>query len=130
LYQQTGNKATFGLKMSDWSAGVTLSTIDNGNTKKTNSWIISGAYALGQTTLKASYGASSESSSGAADDLTAAAIEADYAFDKDFPICTYCAVINNSKKAKGTFAAANNFPAFVNAGDRPTALSFGICYNF
>jgi predicted porin len=109
---------------------VALSTIDNGNTKKTNNWIISGAYILGQTTLKASYGASSESASGAADDLTATAIEADYAFDKDFTLYTYYAVINNSKKAKGSFAAADNFPAVVNAGDTPTALGFGIRYNF
>jgi predicted porin len=129
-YSLTGNKATFGAKMSNWSAGVALSTIDNGNTKKTNNWIISGAYILGQTTLKASYGASSESASGAADDLTATAIEADYAFDKDFTFYTYYAVINNSKKAKGSFASADNFPAVVNAGDTPTALGFGIRYNF
>jgi predicted porin len=129
-YSLTGNKATVGMKMSNWSAGVAMSTIDNGNAKKTNNWIISGAYIMGQTTLKASYGASSESASGASDDLTATAIEADYAFDKDFTLYTYYAVINNSKKAKGSFAAADNFPAVVNAGDTPTALGFGIRYNF
>jgi predicted porin len=129
-YSLTGNKATFGMKMSNWSAGVAMSTIDNGNTKKTNNWIISGAYVMGQTTLKASYGASSESASGASDDLTATAIEADYAMDKDFTLYTYYAVINNSKNAKGSFAAADNFPAVVKAGDTPTALGFGIRYNF
>lgn len=129
-YSLTGNKATFGMKMSNWSAGVALSSIDNGNTKKTNNWIISGAYVMGQTTLKASYGASSESASGASDDLTATAIEADYAMDKDFTVYTYYAVINNSKNAKGSFAAADNFPAVAKAGDTPTALGFGIRYNF
>ncbi len=129
-YTLTGNKATVGMKMSNWSAGVAMSTIDNGNAKKTNNWIISGAYIMGQTTLKASYGASSESASGASDDLTATAIEADYAMDKDFTLYTYYAVINNSKNAKGSFAAADNFPAVVKAGDTPTALGFGIRYNF
>jgi predicted porin len=126
----TGNKATVGMKMSNWSAGVAMSTIDNGNAKKTNNWIISGAYVMGQTTLKASYGASSESASGVSDDLTATAIEADYAMDKDFTLYTYYAVINNSKNAKGSFAAADNFPGVVKAGDTPTALGFGIRYNF
>jgi predicted porin len=129
-YTLTGNKATVGMKMSNWSAGVAMSTIDNGNTKKTNNWIISGAYIMGQTTLKASYGASSESASGASDDLTATAIEADYAMDKDFTLYTYYAVINNSKNARGTFAAADNFFPVVKAGDTPTALGFGIRYNF
>ena len=129
-YTLTGNKATVGMKMSNWSAGVAMSTIDNGNAKKTNNWIISGTYSMGKTTLKASYGASSESASGASDDLTATAIEADYAMDKDFTLYTYYAVINNSKNAKGSFAAADNFPAVVKAGDTPTALGFGIRYNF
>ena len=36
----------------------------------------------------------------------------------------------NGMKAKGSFAAADNFPAVVKAGDNPTALGFGIRYNF
>jgi predicted porin len=129
-YTLTGNKATLGMKMSNWTTGVAFSTIDNGNTKKTNNWIVSGTYAMGQTTLKASYGSSSESSGGAADDLTATAIEADYALDKDFTIYTYYAVINNAKNAKGSFAAADNFPAVSKAGESPSALGLGIRYNF
>lgn len=129
-YAMTANKVTFGAKMSNWSAGIALSTLDNNNGKKTNNWLVSAAYLIDKTTLKASYGASSESSSGANDDLTAAAIEADYAMDKDFTLYTYYTVINNSKNAKGSFAAADNFPAVVKAGDTPTALGFGIRYNF
>jgi predicted porin len=129
-YSMTGNKITFGAKMDQWTAGVAMSTLDNNNGKKTNNWLVSATYALGQTTLKASYGASSESSSGAADDLTATAIEADYALDKDVTLYTYYAQINNSKNAKGSFAAADNFPAVAKAGDNPTALGFGIRYNF
>ena len=129
-YTLTGNKATVGMKMSNWSAGVAMSTIDNGNAKKTNNWIISGTYSMGKTTLKASYGASSESSSGAADDLTATALEADYAMDKDFTVYTYWAQITNSKNAKGTFAAADNFPSVAKAGDTPSVLGLGMRYNF
>ena len=129
-YSMTGNKITFGAKMDAWTAGVAMSTLDNNNGKKTNNWLVSATYAMGQTTLKASYGASSESSSGAADDLTATAIEADYALDKDVTLYSYYAQINNSKNAKGSFAAADNFPAVAKAGDNPTALGFGIRYNF
>jgi len=126
----TGNKVTFGAKMDAWTAGVAVSTIDNNNGKKTNNWIVTGTYVMGQTTLKASYGASSESSSGAADDLTAYAIEADYSIDKDFTVYTYYTQINNGSKAKGSFAAADNFPAASGAGASPHALGFGIRYNF
>ena len=129
-FTMTGNKITLGAKMDQWTAGVAMSTLDNSNGKKTNNWMVSASYLLGKTTLKASYGSSSESSSGAADDLTATAIEADYALDKDVTVYTYYAQINNSKNAKGSFAAADNCPAVVKAGDTPTALGFGIRYNF
>jgi predicted porin len=134
-FSMTGNKVTFGAKMDAWTAGVALSTLDNNNGKKTNNWLLTGTYALGQTTLKASYGASSESSSGAADDLTAYSVEADYAMDKDFTVYTYYTQINNGSKAKGTFQASDNFPGnskttLVAAGSSPHALGLGIRYNF
>lgn len=129
-YALTANKVVAGAKMDNWSVGIAMSTIDNGNNKKTTNLTLSGTYALGKTLLKASYGTSSESASGAADDLNAFALEADYAMDKDFTVYTYFAQINNGSKAKGTFAAADNFPAVVNAGDTPKALGLGIRYNF
>jgi predicted porin len=129
-YTLTGNKMVLGMKASNWTTGLAFSTIDNGNTKKTTNWVVAGTYTMGQTTLKASYGSSSESASNAADDLTATALEADYALDKDFTIYTYYSVINNAKNAKGTFAAADNFPAVSKAGESPTALGLGIRYNF
>ncbi|NVO05894.1 MAG: porin, partial [Rhodoferax sp.] len=98
--------------------------------KKTSTYIVTGTYALGQTTLKASFGSSSESASSAQDDLNAYAIEADYAMDKDFTVYTYYTQINNGSKAKGSFAAADNFPAASAAGVSPHALGFGIRYNF
>ncbi len=136
-YAMTANKIVFGAKMDAWTAGVAMSTLDNNNGKKTNNWILTGTYAMGQTTLKASYGASSESSSGAADDLTAASLEADYAMDKDFTIYTYYSQVNNGNKAKSAFYAADNFPGQTStaaslpaAGSSPHALGFGIRYNF
>lgn len=130
----TASKVTLGLKLDALTAGVAISTIDNNasgtNNRKTSNWIISAAYAMGPTTLKASFGASGESFGGAADDLTAAAVEVDYAFDKGFTLYTYYAAIKNGKNAKGSFAAADNFPAVAKAGDSPTALGFGIRYNF
>jgi predicted porin len=128
------SKVTLGMKMGVWSVGAAFSTIDNTapgkNARKTNNWLLSTAYTMDKTTLKASYGASGESFGGAADDLTAAAIEADYALDKSFTLYTYYTQITNSKNAKGSFAAADNFPAVVKAGDNPNALGFGIRFNF
>ena len=71
-----------------------------------------------------------EAFGGAADDVKAAAIEVDYALDKGFTLYSYYTQITNGMKAKGSFAAADNFPAVVKAGDNPTALGFGIRYNF
>jgi predicted porin len=131
-YALVGNKFTVGAKMDAWTIGFAASTIDNSKDKKTNNWLVTGTYALGQTTLKASYGASSESASGAADDLTAYTVEADYALDKDTTLYTYYSQINNNTKAKGTFYAADNFPSSSTpmAGVSPHALGVGIRYNF
>lgn len=85
---------------------------------------------MGATVLKASYGASGESSSGAADGLNMTALEMDYAVDKAFTLYTYYAKINNSAKAKASFAAADDFPVVGKLGDSPSALGFGIRYNF
>jgi len=131
-YALTASKLTAGTKMGDYTLGVAYSTIDNSKDKKTNNWIVTGTYTMGQTTLKASYGASGESASSADDNLTAMAVEADYAMDKDFTIYGYFAQINNGAKAKGTFAASDNFSTISTppAGTTPHALGVGIRYNF
>jgi predicted porin len=131
-YALTANKLTAGTKMGDFTFGAAYSTIDNGKDKKTTNWIVTGTYAMGQTTLKASYGASGESAANAGDALTAAAVEADYAMDKDFTIYGYYAQITNEAKAKGTFAASDNFSTISTppAGSSPHALGVGIRYNF
>lgn len=129
-FAMTANKVTAGVKIANWALGVAFSTLDNNNGKKTGNWLVSTSYSMGKTTLKASYGASGESSSGASDDLTATALEVDYAMDKSLTLYSYYAQITNSKNAKGSFAAADNFPAVVKAGDSPSALGVGLRFNF
>jgi len=124
------NKATVGVKMGDLTTGLAFSTLDNNSGKKTSNWMASVAYKLGATVLKASYGASGESSSGADDGLNMTALELDYAVDKAVTLYTYYAKINNSAKAKASFAAADDFPVVGKLGDSPSALGFGIRYNF
>ncbi len=124
-------KMTLGAKVDAWTAGMAYSVLSNSAGKKTTNWIATGTYALDSAiTLKASFGKSGESSSNANDGISGMALEADYALDKQFTVYSYFARLNNSAKAKASFAGADNFPAVVNAGDDPRALGVGIRYNF
>ena len=126
----TSTKLTAGVKMGDISLGGAYSTIDNNSGKKTDNWLLTGSYAMGPVVLKANYGQSSDSASNADDGLSMAAIEADYALDKMVTLYGYYASIDNKSKAKGTFAAADNFPATAKVGDKPNALGIGVRFNF
>jgi predicted porin len=128
-YALRATKATLGAQLGDWKAGLAFSTIDNNAGKKTNNWMVSGAYTLGSVVLKANYGSSSESSGGAADDLTLAGVEVDYALDKSITLYGQYSQITNNKNAKAYYTQADNFPAAA-AGKNPTALNFGIQYKF
>jgi len=125
-----GLKAIFGVKVDTLFAGVEFSRLDNSRGKKTKNVLATANYGVGDYTFKASFGHSSSSSDGADDAVNAAGLEADYAFDKQFTLYTYYTRIINAKNAKGSFAAADNFPAVVNAGDDPRALGVGIRYTF
>ena len=83
-------------------------------------------------TYKFNYGMSGESASNAADDLTMMALEAAYALDKQTILYGSYAQITNNTKARGTFVGADNFPsiAATAAGSDPTAITFGLRYNF
>ncbi|OYU32341.1 MAG: hypothetical protein CFE39_03690 [Comamonadaceae bacterium PBBC2] len=126
----TANKLTAGVKMGVFSVGAAFSTIDNNSGKKTDNWLLTGSYAMGPVVLKANYGQSSDSASNADDGLSMAAIEADYALDKMVTLYGYYASIDNKSKAKGSFAAADNFPATAKAGDKPNAFGIGVRFNF
>ncbi len=128
-YVVQASKVTLGAQMGAWKAGVAFSSIDNGAGKKTNNWMISSAYAMGPVVVKGNYGASSESFSGAADDLTMAGVEVDYSLDKSLTVYAAYAAITNSKNAKGYFTQSDNFPAAA-AGKNANALNFGMQYKF
>jgi predicted porin len=130
-FAMKGTKFVFGAKMDAWTAGMAFSKLNNNNGRATSNVIATGTYALNSDiTLKASLGKSGESAANAADGVRATALEADYALDKQVTLYSYFTKLSNAKNAKGSFAAADNFPAVVNAGDSPRALGLGIRYNF
>lgn len=124
------NKLTIGVKMDGLTAGLATSKLDNSRGRKTTNLLFTGTYALGATTLKASYGRSGESADNAEDGVKAMALEVDQALDKSFTVYGYYARIYNAKNAKATFTAADNFPAVSGAGQDPRAVGVGIRYNF
>ncbi|MDH4483174.1 MAG: porin [Rhodoferax sp.] len=134
-FGMSATKVTMGAKMGAFSAGLAFSTLDNNapvavNSQKTNNSLVVLGYTMGATVFKFNYGMSGESASNKQDDLTMTSVEVDYILDKQTTLYTNYAQIMNSAKAKGTFSGADNFPATTTAGNDPTALSFGIRYNF
>jgi len=133
-YAMTANKLTLGAVMGKFSAGLVFSTLDNqaavaSNSRTTNNSMITLGYTDAAWVYKFNYAMASESKSGAADDLTMTALEAGYIMDKATTLYVGYAQIMNNKNARGTFTGADNFPN-VNADKDPTALTFGIRYNF
>jgi predicted porin len=135
-FGMSATKLTMGAKMGDFSAGLAFSALDNNalvatNAQKTNNSLIVLGYTMGATVFKFNYGMASESKSNAQDDLTMTSVEVGYALDKQTTVYTNYAQIMNNAKGKGTFnGGADNFPATAVAGGDPSALSFGIRYNF
>ncbi|TRZ97337.1 MAG: porin [Rhodocyclaceae bacterium] len=124
-----GVKATAGIKFGNGSYGLAYSRLDNDAGKKTDNWLITGSYKFGPTILKANYGTSSETASGANDGLNMLALELDYPLDKYTTVFGYYTAVTNSAKARGRFEAGDNKYSPV-AGDDPSALGLGIRYNF
>ena len=133
-FGMSATKVTLGAKIGDFIGGIAFSTLDNNAAaalaRKTNNSLFTIGYVMGATTVKFNYGTSGESASGAADDLTMTAIEVNYALDKQTNLYASYAQIANNKNAKGSFAAADNFPVTGVAGNDPTALTLGVRYNF
>ena len=128
-------KVTAGVKMGDISVGAAYSNIDNNagpvNGRKTDNYLLGAAYTLGPIVLKAAYAtASSSGAPGKDDGLSAYTLELDYALDKQVTAYTYYSSIENNKDAKGSFAAADNFPVAAANGNKPTAFGIGLRYNF
>lgn len=125
----SGIKATGGMKFGNGSFGLAYSALDNDAGRKTSNWLLTGSYKLGQTVLKANYGASSETASSAADGVKMIGLELDYPLDKFTTVYGYYTSIANDRNAKGRFEAGDNKYSPV-AGDDPSALGIGIRYNF
>jgi predicted porin len=125
----SGTKATAGYKFAQGAVGLGYSTINNGAGKKTKNWVVTGSYNVGPTILKANYGQSSESSTGALDGVKMFGIELDYPIDKFTTVYTYYTKISNGDKAKARFEGPDTkySPA---AGKSPSAIGVGIRYNF
>lgn len=126
---RSGLKATAGMKLGAFAFGIALSRLDNDAGKKTDNWMIAGSYKLGSTVLKANYGESSETASGAADGLRMIGLELDYPLDKFTTIYGYYAHIDNEVNAKGRFEAGENKYAPA-AGEDPSVAGIGVRYNF
>lgn len=134
-FGMNATKFTLGAKMGDLNGAIVVSALDNqaplaANARKTTNTLFVVNYVDGAMTYKFNYGMSGESASNAADDLTMLALEAAYALDKQTTLYGSYAQITNNTKGKGTFTAADNFPAVTVAGNDPTAITFGIRYNF
>jgi len=125
----SGTKATAGYKFDQGTVGVGYSTINNGAGKKTKNWVVTGSYNVGPTILKANYGQSSESATGANDSVKMFGLELDYPIDKFTTVYTYYTKITNGDKAKARFEGPDTkySPA---AGKSPSAIGVGIRYNF
>ncbi len=125
----SGTKATAGYKFDQGTVGVGYSTINNGAGKKTKNWVVTGSYNLGPTILKANYGQSSESASGANDSVKMFGLELDYPIDKFTTVYTYYTKITNGDKAKARFEGPDTKYS-PSAGKSPSAIGVGIRYNF
>lgn len=125
----SGIKATGGMKFGNGSFGLAYSTLDNDAGRKTRNWLLTGSDKLGQTVLKANYGASSETASSAADGVKMIGLELDYPLDKFTTVYGYYTSIASDLNAQGRFEAGDNKFKPV-AGDDPSALGIGIRYNF
>ena len=125
----TGMKAAGSVNMGNWTAGAMWSRLDNDVGKKTDNWLVSGTYKLGQTTLKGTYAESSETASGAQDGIKMWGVEADYAIDKHTSVYAFYTRITNEKNARGRFAAGENTysPA---AGNDPSVFALALRFNF
>ncbi len=125
----SGTKATAGYKFDQGTVGVGYSTINNGAGKKTENWVVTGSYNVGPTILKANYGQSSESASGANDHVKMFGLELDYPVDKFTTVYTYYSKITNGDKAKARFEGPDTkYPTA--AGKSPSVIGVGLRYNF
>ena len=131
----TATKFSVGAKMDNLSGAIVVSSLDNQaflvtDVRKTTNTLFVVNYVDGAMTYKFNYGMSGESASNAQDDLTMMALEAAYALDKQTIIYGSYAQITNGVKGKGELVGSDSKVKAAAAGNNPTAITFGIRYNF
>jgi predicted porin len=131
----TATKFTVGAKMDNLSGAIVVSSLENQapiatNVRKTTNTLFVVNYVDGAMTYKFNYGMSGESASNAADDLTMMALEAAYALDKQTILYGSYAQITNNTKGLGELVGSDSKVKAAAAGNDPTAITFGIRYNF
>lgn len=134
-YGMTATKFSVGAKMDNLSGAIVVSSLDNQaflvtDVRKTTNTLFVVNYVDGAMTYKFNYGMSGESASNAQDDLTMMALEAAYALDKQTIIYGSYAQITNGAKGKGELVGSDSKVKAAAAGNDPTAITFGIRYNF
>jgi len=135
LFAMTATKLTFGATMGNFSGAIVISSLDNqaplaANARKTSNALVVLNYVDGPMTYKFNTGMSGESAANAQDDLQMYALEAAYALDKKTTLYAGAAQILTGAKGKATFVGADGLQDVATAGADPTALTFGIRYNF
>ena len=144
--KQTTSRVGFGYNFGAAKVGVGYNTtklrneLDSSETK-TNSWLVSGAYSMGKTTLKAQYVTSSDIKGNATSSEGAKqwTIGADYSLSKRTTMyALYTKLVNdtNASRTLGSnsgVSGANTGIATVSAsaaGQDPSAISVGMVHSF
>lgn len=144
--KQTTSRAGFGYNFGAAKVGVgynTTKVTDNttSSTTKVNSWLVSGSYAIGKTTLKAQYVKASDTKGNATSSEGAKqwALGADYTLSKRtnlYALYTKLSNDSNSSRKLGSnsgVTGANTGIATVtaaSAGQDPSAISIGFVHKF
>ena len=87
-------------------------------------------YVAGDITYKFNYGMSSESKSAQNDAFSMMALEAAYALDKQTTLYGSFAQITNDARSKAGFVGSGSKVTPQAIDKDPTAITFGIRYNF
>ncbi|PHV09901.1 porin [Chitinimonas sp. BJB300] len=122
-------KLIAGMKMGDITFGGAYSKIDNDAGKKTDVFMLAGAYKMGATTLKASVATAKETASNAKDGVDFLALEVDYAMSKRSTLYGYLGQIQNEDSGVAKFDSGDNRFA-PSAGKDPRVIGVAICHLF
>ncbi|MGQ5523829.1 porin [Chitinimonas sp. PSY-7] len=122
-------KVIAGMKLGDITFGGAYSKIDNDAGKKTDAFMLAGAYKMDAITLKASVATTKETSSNAKDGADFMALEVDYAMSKRSTLYGYLAQIKNENAGVAKFETGDNKFAPA-AGKDPRVFGIAIRHNY